>query len=395
MRGRNILFVTGEYLPMSGGVGAYTSELAAVLVERDWQVSVLTSRAAQSPQSLGNMPAPNGVTVYPVIEQWRWNVLGDGVRWAKQLGADWLHVQYQTAAFGMHPAINVAPAWWRQQGKRQGLRVAWTYHDILVPYLFPKAGTWLRRWVTDLPARQCDLTIATNAGDSRHLAPLARNLAVIPIGSNIHATRLTPVERQARRAERGYGERDVVVGYFGFLNRSKGGLDLVETVARLLPEVPTLHLLMIGEQVGASDPSNYAYLQEVKHSIHVKGLDARVLWTGHQPEAHVSADLAACDLLLMPYLDGASLRRGTLMAGLAHGCAIVTTTPVAPIAELVEGRDLLYVPPGDVEAAAAAVRHLLADPQRMITLRQNARAASAAFSWQGIAEAHEQFYFSP
>ncbi len=383
---------------MSGGVGAYTSEVAAALVDRGWQVSVLTSRAAnaslQSASPIASHPissrVANGVTVYPVIQHWRWNVLREGMQWAKKVGADWLHVQYQTAAFGMHPAINLAPAWWRHQG----LRVAWTYHDILVPYLFPKAGKWLRRWVTDLPARLCDLTITTNADDQRHLAPFARNLVPIPIGSNIRVTKLTQAERQARRVQQGYAEQDVVVGYFGFLNRSKGGLDLVATVARLLPELPTLHLLMIGEQVGASDPSNHAYLQEVKDAIRSQGLQDRVLWTGYQPEVEVSADLAACDLLLMPYLDGASLRRGTLMAGLAHGCAIITTMPTAPIPELVEGRDLLYVPAGHVDAAAIAVLNLVRNPALMAQMRQNALTASAAFTWEGIVETHERLYLA-
>jgi glycosyltransferase involved in cell wall biosynthesis len=203
---------------------------------------------------------------------------------------------------------------------------------------------------------------------------------------------LTPAERQARRAQRGYGEQDVVVGYFGFLNRSKGGLDLVATAARLLPELPTLRLLMIGEQVGASDATNYAYLQEVKAAIRAGGLESRVTWTGYQNDADVSADLAACDVMLLPYVDGASLRRGTLMAALAHGCAIVTTTPPVPISQLVDGRDLLYVPPRDTAAAAAAVRRLVHEPDLAAKLCQNALAASAAFSWQGIAEAHERLY---
>lgn len=377
----HILFMTGEFPPMPGGVGAYTAEVAKALAGRGWRVSVLTSPAVRA-------STQGPIAVYPEMGRWRWNLFGDGVEWARRLKADWLHVQYQTAAFGMHPAINLAPAWWQ----RQGLHVAWTYHDILVPDLFPKAGKYLRRWVTDIPARVCDLTITTNAGDQSHLAPLARNLAAIPIGSNIQATFLTPAERQARRLQRGYGNEDIVVGYFGFLNHSKGGLDLVETVARLVPELPTARLLMIGEQVGASDPSNYAYLQEVKRAIHEHGLDERVIWTGFQDDAGVSADLAACDVLLLPYLDGASLRRGSLMAALAHGCAIVTTTPTVPIPELAAGRDLLYVPVGDVAAATKAVRELVSDPQRLVALRENAHKASAAFSWEEIAEAHERLY---
>jgi glycosyltransferase involved in cell wall biosynthesis len=380
----HILFVTGEYPPMAGGVGAYTAEVAKALVARGWQISVLTGVKAH-----GDAPNVAGVNVYPVVEQWGWPLLRAGIYWAGRVGATWLHVQYQTAAFGMHPAINIAPAWWR----RQGVRVAWTYHDILVPYLFPKAGARLRRWVTDLPARVCDLTIATNGGDYAHLAARARNLTAIPIGSNIRAPIADEPTRQAWRIAHGYGREKLIIGYFGFLNHTKGGLDLIEIVARLLPTVPTLHLLMIGEQVGASDPTNYAYLQQVKALIEVRALTDRVMWTGLLPDAEVSAALAACDLLLMPYADGATLRRGTLMAGLAHGCAIVTTTPTAPIPELVAGRDLLYVPAGEIEAAAQAVQALVADPQRLESLRHHARLASQQFAWERIAAAHQEAYW--
>jgi glycosyltransferase involved in cell wall biosynthesis len=272
--------------------------------------------------------------------------------------------------------------------------VAWTYHDLLVPYLFPKAGNRLRRWVTDRPAAICDLTIATNEADRNHLAGKARRLALVPIGSNIQGRNFTPAERAARRALRGFGPQDLVIGYFGFLNRSKGGLTLVEMLARLAARQPRVWLLMVGERVGASDPTNFAYLQEVEAAIAAHRLLDRVVWTDRQPDGEVSADLDACDVLVMPYADGASLRRGTLMAGLAHGCAIVTTTPLAPLPELVEGRDLLYVPPDDAAAAADAVLRIAGDPGLAARLRHHARAASAAFSWDGIAEAHERLYLS-
>jgi glycosyltransferase involved in cell wall biosynthesis len=288
----------------------------------------------------------------------------------------------------MHPAIHFAPRGWQ----RRGLRVAWTYHDVLVPYLFPKAGQRLRRWVTDWPARVCDLTIATNEGDRLHLAGKARRLARIPIGSNIAAREFSPEARTARRASRGFGPDTLVIGYFGFLNRSKGGLVLVETLRRLIEAGQPAHLLMIGERVGVSDPTNSAYLQEVEAVIAAHGLHDRVVWTGRQDDGEVSADLDACDLLLMPYADGASLRRGTLMAGLAQGCALVTTTPQAPLPELVDGRDLLYVPPEDAQAAADAVLRLARDPALAQRLRAGARAASAAFRWEHIAAEHARLY---
>lgn len=259
-----------------------------------------------------------------------------------------------------------------------------------------QSGARLRRWITERPAHTSNRVIVTNEGDrlalAQSMAGQAANLSKIPIGSNITGRALAPAERNRRRAGRGYTDADLVIAYFGFLNRSKGGMTLVETLDHLVRTGRNAHLLMIGERVGASDPTNYHYLQTVEAHLAELGLTDRVQWTGHQADTEVSADLAAADILLMPYMDGASLRRGTLMAGLAQGCAIVTTTPQAPLPELVEGRDLLYVPPGDAATAAQAVARLADDPALIATLRTNAYARSRLFTWPAIAKQHYNLY---
>jgi glycosyltransferase involved in cell wall biosynthesis len=385
MKPLHIMFVTGEYPPMPGGVGAYTQELAKALRCLGAQVTVLTAQAAAD-SSVAVKCA--GVRVLPVVQRWDWGVRQLAANLAAEARCDWLHVQYQTAAFGMHPAINLAPPTWQ----RKGLRVAWTYHDLLPPYLFPKAGRRLRTWITLRPAYVADLVTVTNEGDRRQLAERSLPAVRIPIGSNITSRQLSADERTAWRQAAGYGPHDFVVAYFGFLNRSKGGLTLIKVLQWLVQARPDMHLLMIGEQVGASDAANDAYWQEVQALIARLGLERRVRWTGNRPDAEVAAALNACDVLLMPYTDGASLRRGTLMAGLANGCAIVTTTPQAPLPELVEGRDLLYAPPEDVGALAAAVLRLASDPALRANLGAHARQASSLFAWDAIARAHLEQY---
>jgi glycosyltransferase involved in cell wall biosynthesis len=182
------------------------------------------------------------------------------------------------------------------------------------------------------------------------------------------------------------------VGYFGFLNHSKGGLMLVRTLNRLVHAGRRARLLMIGERTGGNDPTNIDYMREVEGLVQDLGLEVYIQWTGNEPGAEVSADLAACDVLLLPYLDGASLRRGTLMAGLAHGCAIVTTQPKAPLPELVGGRDVLYVAPEDDSAAAQAVLQMVDNPALAGDLRTHAYAASMQFSWTAIAQQHLACY---
>lgn len=402
----HILFVTGEYPPMQGGVGAYTSALATALVNSGTQVSIQTSSTSSLPLAPSNRllapPDPPlslltnelnsddiDIPIYRDIRKWSPKLYNHVRERATEIKADWIHIQYQTAAYAMNPAINFAPARWKKSGF---LNTAWTYHDLLVPYLFPKAGGRIRQWVTERPACDAQLTIVTNEADNLQLLASNNRPEKVVIGSNIHGYALTAEERAERRAKRGYSERDSVIAYFGFLNRSKGGLTLIHTLHRLKQERPQVKLLMIGGKVGASDPTNFAYLQEVEQLIDTLGLRESIQWTGHQPDAEVGADLNACDVLFMPYEDGASLRRGTLMAGLANGCAIVTTQPINPIPELEDGAQLLYVPPRDPKASALIIKHLLDNVALAGQLRRRARRRSKHFHWDAIAERHQELY---
>ena len=47
---------------------------------------------------------------------------------------------------------------------------------------------------------------------------------------------------------------------------------------------------------------------------------------GYLPAIALGAHLTACDVLVQPYPDGVTARRTSVMAGLARGCAVVTTT---------------------------------------------------------------------
>lgn len=374
-----ILFVTGEYPPMIGGVGAYTAALAHALVDAGADVAVFTSALAHAAQG-------DSVPTYATTARWNPNAWRAIVHQASAIQADWVHVQYQTAAYGMNPSLNL------MAHGMNSFRLAWTYHDLLPPYLFPKAGARLRTWITQRPVHRADLVIVTNEGDRQQLAAQSANVYAIPIGSNIKGITLEAGTRAAQRGTYGYGETDLVLGFFGFLNRSKGSDTLVAALDALVRQGTNAHLLMIGDRLGASDPSNAATLAEIETLIAARGLTQRVRWTGRLDDESAGAALNAVDLLLLPYADGASLRRGTLMAGLANGCAIITTQPQHPVPELVEGRDLIYVPPGNPAALAAAAASLAANPEQVAQLRAAARTSSAQFRWSAIAQTHQSLY---
>jgi glycosyltransferase involved in cell wall biosynthesis len=367
--------VAGEYPPMQGGVGDFTHELATALAASGHEVHVLTT-ISQSPISSLQSPSP---TVHRALPDWGWPSLWRVRGLARRLGLEVLNIQYQAAAYGMTPPIHFLP-------RVAGVPCVATFHDLRIPYLFPKAGGLRWRAVRAL-ARGAAAAIVTNPEDEARLraASGVKRLAQIPIGSNI-APELPPgFERDQWRERFGVGPDDWLLGYFGFLSASKGGETLVRALARLAAEGRPARLLLIGGRTGASDPTNAEYSGQVEALARELGVEARIGRTGFVAPLEVSAALAACDVVVLPYRDGASFRRGSLMAALAHGCAILSTFPTTPQPGLQDGENICLVPPDDPAACASAVAELMAAPEICARLAQGARALSAEFGWEKIA----------
>jgi glycosyltransferase involved in cell wall biosynthesis len=386
--------ITGEYPPMEGGVGAFTRELARAMSAHGHTIHVITGRGAV-PASVSRTwrdlrePVDAGFArLHPRINRWRYRSLATIADIALRYDLDVLNVQYQAAAFNMRsPAINLLP--WRMKGV---LKTVVTFHDLKVPYLFPKAGP-IREAMIRFMARQAHGVIATNRGDFQALEvllPRASNLAKIPIGSNIPANPVRPSGSNAIRSGLGLDEGDRLLGYFGFLNPSKGADTLLTALSELESH---FHLLFIGGQHGSSDPANnQLFSQTVGQMIASLGLEGRVHWTRFMSEEAVSDHLHAVDMMVMPYRDGASLRRGTMMAALAHGRPVVTTEPSSPTPELVHGHNVHFVPPANARLLAEAIRLLSRDTDYRARLAQGAASTSSLFSWERIADDTIELY---
>ena len=373
-----VCLLTGEYPPMQGGVADHTWHLARRLSAMTVKVAILTSCRAVPPDSTP------GIAVHPVIGGWGWRCWGQIARWLGTQQPHVLHIQYQAAAYDLAGWINWLPWWLRRRRERP--RVVVTFHDLRVPYLFPKAGA-LRRWSVLALARYADGVITTNLEDERELRrhPWATHVRRIPLGSNIEVQLPAHYDRRDWRARLGVGPTSALLAYFGFLNPSKGGEELILALHELVRSGYDVHLVMLGAQVGDVDATNRAYLEQVQRCIRERALEARVHWTGHVTPQEVSAALLAADAVVMPYRDGVSFRRTTFIAALRHGCAVVTTLPSLELPELRDGENVLLVPPGDVGALARAVARLLQDEGLAARLRDGARALGQAFDWESIA----------
>jgi glycosyltransferase involved in cell wall biosynthesis len=378
--------VTGEFPPLKGGVGDYTHELAKALAALGQAVHVVTIRPCAAFQ-----PAGAAFTLHPVIGRWSFAALFQIRALARELQLDILNLQYQAAAYGLSAPVHFLP---RVCRAAQPLKTVVTFHDLRIPYLFPKAGR-LRPAAVSYLARSASGVIVTDPADELELRRrgIAR-LTQIPIGSNIAPAPPAGYERKAWRARQGVEPQEMLLGYFGFLNQSKGGGTLIEALARLADKGVPVKLALIGHRTGSSDATNAAFGARLDALMAQHHLGDRILTTGYLEAAEVSAWLLACDALVLPYRDGVSFRRGSLMAALVHGCPIISTEPAAPLPELRPGGNIVLVPPDAPDALAGALLELSASPELRARLGEGAAALSAQFAWDKIAARTLEFWRS-
>jgi glycosyltransferase involved in cell wall biosynthesis len=381
--------ITGEYPPLEGGVGDFTRELGMALTTADHEIHILTTRINDQQPS----PAQeDGLTIYRDIRDWGQSAYSRITGWINTLALDVVNIQYQATAYQMRGWINLYP---RLQKRRLTAPIVVTYHDLLPPYLFPKAGP-LRQWTVWQLAQYADGIIITNGNDytaitadQQRVLPTVR---LIPIGSNIAPHPPAGYNREAWRIEYGFSPEDLLIGFFGFMNRSKGIETLIGAMKQLIDQKLPVHLLFIGGRTGSSDSTNTAYADEIDALIEQTGLSKHVHHTGFTTPEEVSAALLAVDMCALPYRDGASMRHGTLHAALAHGRAVITTKPKVETPQLQNGVNILLVPPGKAGFLASVIQALWENPQARADIEQKAAQLALEFSWERIAAHTAEFF---
>jgi glycosyltransferase involved in cell wall biosynthesis len=408
--------LTGELPPDRGGVGDYTARLSDALAALGVPLGILTQRRSDLPPK--RMLGESQVPVQGIVPSWdarAWPLVS---RALAQLGPrPLLHIQFQAGAYNLGGSVHLLPSLIRAALPRA--RVVTTFHDFLVPYLFPKAGP-ARLAANRLLARSSHAAIFTDLADLEQAGPGVRG-RVVPIGSNIDCVTVTEPARAEIRQRLGADDQTLLVGYFGFLNPSKGVPTLLEAVGQIaahrragLPGTPdggasgetgrlgrAVTLALIGAETGVSNPTDLPQARAVHDAIEHQQLGETIVRTGYLPPPELSATLLACDVIALPFRDGASARRGTLMAALAHGLPIVSTLPArtSPLAgpatvwlgagpnavAVRDGDSILLVPPDDAEALAAALIRLADDPDLRARLAEGARRVAARIAWPALA----------
>jgi glycosyltransferase involved in cell wall biosynthesis len=358
---RPLGLVCGTWPPARCGIGDFSASLANALAEIGRDVVVVTSTGV-------NADSNPKVRVLPAIDSWRpasvWRIL----RLLHANGCEVLNLEYPTQRYGRLSAVDLIPA----LARLHGLRAVTTIHEY---GSYRAAGRWRVRTMV----RASNAAIVTEADNLHALerAGLKTKLHHVPLAPTIEPVALAASERDALRAARGTPADSDVFAYFGLISPGKGLDTLLDALDMIPTEAPLRVWVLAGRE--AVEPAYRAAFDQVAPQLERLEREGRIYWSGDLSAADLSRHLSAADVAVLPYRDGASLRRTTLLAALAHGLPVISCGEKAPCG----GIEL--VPPGDARALAEAMLRLSADGTRRRQLADDALAAAADFRWPEVA----------
>ncbi len=334
----------------------YDHELAAALARAGADVDLVTSRFR-----FGAAPDPDGYRRRELFYPLSSRLFGRsplrlplkvaehpfGLAALRGLHADVLHVQWLPA-----PELDALLF-------RPHLPSVFTAHDLLPRRTAHRADLWHR-----LFARFDRVVVHSENGRD----------ALATFGVEAERIRVIPHPVFPSEPERHDDGRTVLA--FGMIRPYKGLGDAIDAVRR----AGDARLLVAGDPL------------EPLASYRASANDLDVEWRlGYLPQPEIDRAFGDATVAVFPYLPELD-QSGALLRALGAGVPVVAYD-VGGIAEPVRRFDAgRVVPAGDVDALAAAVQELLADPAALERARAGARRAREELTWDAAAQAHLAVY---
>jgi glycosyltransferase involved in cell wall biosynthesis len=353
--------LTGEFPPKPGGVGDYTARLAEALVANGRDVHVWC------PADGAGTGAP-GVAVHNVLgslslrDLRRADRLLDRFPSPRRLLVQWVPHAFGYRSMNLHFCL-----WVWKRAAVDGDEVEVMVHEPFLPFSGParlRAVAGVHRAMTLTLLRATARIWLSIPAWERKLEPylLGRDVEMrwLPVPSNIVPVQDHEAVKELRSA---LTAAPVLLGHFGTYGPWISE-QLRVAIGRILESDPSASVLLLGRN------------GDEFREILVRGaprLAARLHAPGALSPSDLSLHLQACDIMIQPFPDGISTRRGTTMACLAHGLPIVSTVGELTESLWVGSESAALVPAGDATALADAVLDLVSDGDRRASLRLAAK----------------------
>jgi glycosyltransferase involved in cell wall biosynthesis len=357
--------ITSEYPPQPGGVSDYSQLLASGLASAGEVVHVWCASAP------GVSTEIKGVTVHRELGRFsRTDLRRLGMLLRQFAKPRRLLVQWVPHGYG-YRSLNIGFCLWVwQRAVICGDSIELMVHEPYLPFLRgaikQNLAAAVQRLMAAILLRAASKVWVSIPAWGTRLQPYAfgRQLSFdwLPVPSNVPEIADASSVAVIKKTYTPYGGQ--LIGHFGTYGRYISS-SLAVVIPRLLHEDGNLAVLLLGNGGKA-----YRDLLVQQHP----GFNERIHAPGQLDAGNVSKYLAACDLLIQPYPDGVTTRRTSIMAGLAHGLAIVTTIGNLTEDLWANSQSVALVGAGNPEEIVKAAKHLLTDEVERQRLKFAAKA---------------------
>jgi len=358
----HVCIVAGSHPPLICGIGDYTAPLALALCRAGLKVTLLVSQSC----------VPDDVATLPYkliqIESWSLRHLGKICAVVKDCKPDIVHIIYPAKAYGYALSPIVLPYILAVSG----LKTVLTLHEFKMAHPLRK----LANIVLMIPTRGVLVPSSSERESIARYAPvIAGKVRVSTAGPTIRPCWLHEDMRKKLRNELGIQNDEFVVAYFGFIHPHKGTETALKAFWRFNMHCTKSRLMVIGE----FRPEKFAYHRAILELAKRLRINERIMWMGAQQPQNVSHLLQLCDAALLPFPDGASTRRGTLIVCIQHGLPTVTVRGEAEVERRFGDAVLFVDSPSDCDGMAKMLCLLYGGLQK----EMSKRAMSLIPSWEG------------
>lgn len=333
----HIVLITGSFPPDFCGVGDYTKKIfEALSLKNNFEIKIFHK------------------------SNWRLKYLLKYFNELIEKKSKIYHIQYPTEGYG----YSLVPLFLLLLLRISGKKTITTIHEL-------SSRNRLAYIYTQFLIFFSTRSIVSNSLELKHARKFIFNkkkVSLIPIASNIKKSLFANVE---------FDKRNVDLAYFGHFRPIKGIESFIDAVSIVRQN---FNVQLIGQIL----PKYSYYFKEVEK----KAKELKINIIADKDENEVSDLLANVKIIYLPFPDGISSRRGTLLASIKNGCVVISTK--SNIGEFNDFfKNYIYLVDSDQEAATIIKKLLNHEikPKDTTLLKD-------MFSWKGLVSDHSKVYNS-
>ena len=329
-----MLIITGTYPPERCGVGDYADHLLHTPTGRNWSLFHRSS--------------------------WRWGDLRRYISELRALEDRVINLQYPTMGYGTSLVPHVLAAY----------AVLFLHKRLYITvHEYSQLG-WKGKMALNtlfLFAKDIVFTTSLELDCARKHNPWMRKGQVVKIRSNIPAVPSIPMN-----------QRPWDVGYFGYIRPLKGLEEFVAVAEQLQQAGKRVYVM------GQTQPEFESFHRPLLQRLEQKG----IVYIGSASQEEVAQQIANTKIMYLPYPDGLSERRGSFLAAVVNGSAVVSR-PGAFTSQQQQEKFALVQP----AEAYAQIEAWLQDEQWLGQQQRNSLTYAAECvptSWEQITQAYHR-----